>query len=331
MNWSLIFWNALYTGINAAAAGYCLVAIGLNVHVGYTGLLNFGQAGFAAVGAYAFAIPVVTYDWAWYWALPFMLITSVALALALGLPTLRLRADYLAIVTIAAAEIIRLFLNSTRFTWLTGGTDGRNGWTNIFQDLNPWSNSGRFSMGAQEIDGYRLFMLLFGWGLVAVLSLLVWAWMRSPWGRVLKSIREDEDAARALGKNVVSFKMQSLIVGGIIGSIGGLMLSAQKQSAQTGEFSTTLTFFAFTIVVLGGLGTVIGPIVGTVIFFFVIQFVDNLLEQATRRDKLPGWLVDSTNFGQVKYIVAGLVLALLVIYRPQGIFGDRREQVFDVR
>ncbi len=70
MNWDLIFWNALYTAINAAAAGYCIIAAGLNVHVGYTGLLNFGQAGFAAVGAYAFAIPIVEYGWAWYWALP---------------------------------------------------------------------------------------------------------------------------------------------------------------------------------------------------------------------------------------------------------------------
>jgi len=155
--------------------------------------------------------------------------------------------------------------------------------------------------------------------------------MRSPWGRVLKSIREDEDAARALGKNVVAFKMQSLILGGLIGSIGGLWLSAQKQSAQTGEFATTLTFFAFTIIVLGGLGRVKGPIIGTVIFFFVIQFVDNLLEQATRRNRVPDWLVDSNNYSQVKYIVAGLILAILVVFRPQGIFGDRREQVFDVR
>src|SRR5918993_3397387 len=155
MNWDLIFWNALYTSISAASAGYCIIAAGLNVHVGYTGLLNFGQAGFAAVGAYMFAIPIATYGWAWYFALPLMLLGSVALALALGLPTLRLRADYLAIVTIAVAEIIRMFLNSTRFTWLTGGTDGRNGWTDFFEDLNPIDNTARYSMGAQQIDGYR--------------------------------------------------------------------------------------------------------------------------------------------------------------------------------
>jgi neutral amino acid transport system permease protein len=321
MNWSLIFWNALYTGINAAAAGYCLIAIGLNVHVGYTGLLNFGQAGFAAIGAYAFAIPIATYGWEWYWALPLVFVGSIMLALLLGLPTLRLRADYLAIVTIATAEIIRFFLNSSRFTWLTGGTDGRNGWTGIFQDLNPWENSTRFKLGAQSIDGYRLWMMLLGWSLVAVVSLFVWAVMRSPWGRVLKSI----------GKNVLAYKMQSLVLGGLLGSIGGLWLAAQKQSAQTGEFATTLTFFAFTIIVLGGLGRVKGPIVGTVIFFFVIQFVDNVLEQGTRTGNIPDWIVDQNNFSVVKNVVAGLALAALVVFRPQGIFGDRREQVFDVR
>ncbi len=331
MNWELIFWNALYTSINAAAAAYCLVAVGLNVHVGYTGLLNFGQAGFAAIGAYCFAVPIAEFDWPWYAALPLAFAGSIILALLLGLPTLRLRADYLAIVTIAAAEIIRYSVNSTRFSWLTGGSDGKQGWTGFFQDLNPWVNDDRFHLGDQVFDGYRLFMMVLGWSLVAVISLLVWALMRSPWGRVLKSIREDEDAARALGKNVVAFKMQSLILGGAIGSIGGLMFAAQTQAATPGQYATTLTFFSFTIIILGGLGRVIGPIVGTIIFFFVIQFIDNVLNQATRQNRVPDWLVTIDNFSQVKLIIVGVVLALLVIFRPQGILGDRREQVFDVR
>ncbi len=174
-------------------------------------------------------------------------------------------------------------VNSTRFSWLTGGSDGKQGWTGFFQDLNPWVNDDRFHLGDQVFDGYRLFMMVLGWSLVAVISLLVWALMRSPWGRVLKSIREDEDAARALGKNVVAFKMQSLILGGAIGSIGGLMFAAQTQAATPGQYATTLTFFSFTIIILGGLGRVIGPIVGTIIFFFVIQFIDNVLNQATRQ------------------------------------------------
>lgn len=331
MSWSLIFWNALYTAINANAAAYCLIATGLNVHVGYTGLLNFGQAAFAAVGAYAFAIPIANYGWHWYFALPVVFGASVVLALLLGLPTLRLRADYLAIVTIAASEIFRYLVNSTRFTWLTGGSNGKNGWTQFFADLNPIRNNGRYNLGVQPIDGYRLFMLILGWSLVVLFGVLVWALMRSPWGRVLKSIREDENAARALGKNVLSFKMQSLIFGGLIGSVGGLMLSAQTQSAQPLQFGTTLTFFAFTIVVLGGLGRVKGPIVGTLIFFFIIQLVDNFLSEATRHNVLPEWLVTSGNYSQVKNIIAGFALAALVVFRPQGIFGDRKEQVFDVR
>jgi branched-chain amino acid transport system permease protein len=331
VNWELIFWGAIYQAINAAAAAYCLVAIGLNVHVGYTGLLNFGQAAFAAVGAYAFAITVAVYDWEWFFALGLAIVGSVLLALLLGVPTLRLRADYLAIVTIAAAEILRYFLSSTRFTWLTGGTDGTQGWTDFFLDLNPWRNDARYHLGQQVFSGYQLFMMVVAWSIVALVSLFVWAVMRSPWGRVLKSIREDEDAARALGKNVVAFKMQSLMLGGVIGAIGGLMYAAQTNSASPGAYSTTLTFFAFTIIVLGGLGRVKGPIVGTMIFFFLISFVDSALSQATRNDKLPDWLVTTDNFGQVRFIIAGVVLALLLVFRPQGIFGDRREQVFDVR
>ena len=331
MNWELIFSSALYTSINAFAAAVCLIAVGLNVHVGYTGLLNFGQAGFAAVGAYAFAIPIIEYGWPWYAALGLVVVCSIALSLVLGLPTLRLRADYLAIVTIAAAEIIRYFVSSTRFTWLTGGTDGRQGWTEFFSDLNPWVDDDRFWIGAQTFDGYRLWMMVLGWTVVAVVSVLVWALMRSPWGRVLKSIREDEDAARALGKNVVAFKLQSLIIGGLIGSLGGLLLAAQTQAATPGQFAPNLTFICFTVIIIGGLGRAKGPIVGTMIFFFVYGFVDTLLSQATRRDKLPDWLVATDNFSQVKFIVAGVALAALVVFRPQGIFGDRREQVFDVR
>ena len=206
ISWSLIFWNALYAAINANAAAYCLIATGLNVHVGYTGLLNFGQAAFAAVGAYAFAIPIANYGWHWYFALPFVFLCSILLALLLGIPTLRLRADYLAIVTIAASEITRYLLGSTRFTWLTGGSDGKNRWTQFFQDLNPFPNNGVYNLGKQPIDGYRLFMLILGWGLVALFGLLVWALMRSPWGRVLKSIREDENAAAGAGQERVGLQ-----------------------------------------------------------------------------------------------------------------------------
>jgi neutral amino acid transport system permease protein len=333
MNWELIFSNSIYTAVSASSAAFCLIAIGLNVHVGYTGLLNFGQAGFAAIGAYAIAIPISEFDWPWWAALSVVFIGGVLFALLLGFPTLRLRADYLAIVTIAAAEIVRIVLRSVRFTWLTGGSDGRSQFTATFEEWNErWFFGDRtFTFFEQRIDGYRMFMLIVGWTLVALVSLFVWRLMRSPWGRVLKGIREDEDAARSLGKNVFSFKIQSLVLGGVIGSLGGAVFAIQQQTAQSDQFRTNLTFFAFTVIVLGGLATTLGPIVGTLIFWFVMQFIDNVLDQATRNETLPGWLVDSSNYAQVKFIVAGVSLALLVVFRPQGVFGDRREQAFDVR
>ena len=334
MQWDLIFSNAMYAAITVNAIGYALIAIGLNVHFGYTGLLNFGQAGFAAIGAYAVAVTIAQYDWPLIAALPLIFVGGMALGLILGIPTLRLRADYLAIVTIASAEIIRLVLSSERFRWLFGGTDGLQGFTGDLADLNPFS--GRFRVWAQSFGAYDLFMIIIGWSLVALTSLLVYSLMRSPWGRVLKSIREDEDAARSLGKNVFSYKMQSLVLGGIIGALGGSVIALGNRAAQPGNYSTTLTFFAYTILILGGVARVKGPIIGAMIFWFVITLVDNVLAEAVRTDSVPSWLpdwleVNATNFGQVKFIIAGSALALLVVFRPQGIFGDRREQAFDVR
>lgn len=334
MDWGAILDNALRAAVGQEAVIFALAAIGLNVHFGYTGLLNFGQAGFAAVGAYAVAVSIAQYGWTLWAAIPLIFLGGIVLGLVIGIPTLRLRADYLAIVTIAAAEIIRLFLSSERFRWLFGGTDGLQGFTGDMQELNPFS--GRFRVWAQSFGAYDLFVILVGWSIVALMSLLVFSLMRSPWGRVLKSIREDEDAARSLGKNVFAYKMQSLAVGGVIGALGGAVIAIGNQAAQPGNYSTTLTFFAYTILILGGVARVKGPIIGAMIFWFTITIVDNILAEAVRNDSVPGWLpgwleVNESNFGQVKFIIAGSALALLVVFRPQGIFGDRREQAFDVR
>ena len=333
MDWALIISNALFTALSINAIAYALIAQGLNVHFGYTGLLNFGQAAFAAAGAYAVAIPIHYYGWSFWACIPIVITAAVVLALLLGIPTLRLRADYLAIVTIAASEIVRISLNSVRFTWLTGGNDGLQKFTDDVERINPLSPH-RYTLWAQTFNEYDLFIIVCGWILVALASAYVYYLMRSPWGRVIKSIREDEDAARSLGKNVFSYKMQSLIIGGIIGAFGGVVIAVGNRVAQPNNFSTTLTFFAYTILILGGVARVKGPIVGAMIFWFLIAFVDNVLAELTRKygKDLPGWIIlNENNFGQVKYIITGIGLILLVVYRPQGIFGDKREQVFDVR
>jgi neutral amino acid transport system permease protein len=334
MNWALILSNAIFTAVGVNAIGYALIAQGINVQFGYTGLLNFGQAAFAAAGAYAVAIPVNRYGWSFWATIPVVITAVVVLALLLGIPTLRLRADYLAIVTIAAAEIVRIALNSVRFTWFTGGNDGLQNFTGDVESVNPLGRH-TYKIWAQSFNEYTLFIIICGWVLVALASAYVYYLMRSPWGRVVKSIREDEDAARSLGKNIFSYKMQSLIIGGMIGALGGIVIAVGNRVAQPNNFGTALTFFAYTILILGGVARVKGPIIGSMIFWFFITFVDNVLAEASNKNKLgwlPGWLkVTGANFGQVKFILAGFGLALLVVFRPQGIFGDKREQVFDVR
>lgn len=332
MNWSLIFSNAIYAAIGVQAIGFALAAMGLNIHFGYTGLLNFGQAGFLLIGAYSVAIPVTVWGWNLFVCLPFVVITASLFALLLGIPTLKLRSDYLAIVTIAAAEILRLLVSTPKWTSWSGGTDGINSFTDDFRNAVP-NPSARYMLWKQPFTGYDLWVMIFGWTLVALFALLTWALIRSPWGRVLRSIREDEDAARSLGKNVFSYKMISLVLGGVIGAFGGVVLAIGNQTANPITFRTELTFFAYAILVLGGVGKVKGPIIGAMIFWFVISFSQEFLKNITDEVgwRAPEWLITANNFPFVRFMIVGGGLALLVVFRPQGIFGDRKEQAFDVR
>src|SRR6476661_4437621 len=181
MDWHAIFSQSLQQGLGPVAAVYCLAAIGLNVHFGYTGLLNFGQAGFMAVGGYAVSSFVATWGLSFWLGCLVGLGAAAVLALLLGVPTLRLRADYLAIVTIAASEIVRISLNSVRFTWLTGGNDGLQNFTGDLRSVNPIGPH-RFSLFAQRFNEYDLFIIICGWILVALASAYVYYLMRSPWG-----------------------------------------------------------------------------------------------------------------------------------------------------
>jgi branched-chain amino acid transport system permease protein len=160
---------------------------------------------------------------------------------------------------------------------------------------------------------------------------VVWALMRSPWGRVLKAIREDEDAVRSLGKNVYAYKMQSLALGGIFGALAGFMFSIANAAIQPDLYQPTFTFYAYTILILGGAARVFGPVVGAMIFWFVLQLLATTLEAGVRADIFPFSLMTTNQVGSVRFMLVGLILILLLIFRPQGIFGNRRELVFDVR
>jgi neutral amino acid transport system permease protein len=330
MDWGSILENSLRAAVGLEAVAFALAAIGLNVHFGYTGLLNFGQVGFMAVGAYSIAIIVNELNLSMWVGIPVGLIAATVFALLLGIPTLRLRADYLAIVTIAASEIFRLVVRAASLRDLTGGSSGMTQFARDFYSVNPFSD-GRYGFWVFRFDERRFWLLIVCWSLVALVSLLVVLLIRSPWGRVLKSIREDEDAARSVGKNVYWFKMQSLILGGICGALGGFALAIGTQSVQPDTYSTAITFYALTALILGGMATSIGPIVGAMLFWALFSFTDNFLRQAQSADWIPEWLMDGTQVGQIRVMLVGLALMLLPVFRPQGIFGDKREIQLDAR
>ena len=328
MDWNGILENSASAAFGVDAVIYALAAIGLNVQFGYTGLLNFGQVGFAAMGAYGVAISVTYFGWSLWTGLFVGLAASVVLALLLGFPTLRLRADYLAIVTIAAGEIIRLVARSVTLNDYTGGSAGLSSFTDDFYSLNPYS-SGRHGLGPVQLSANDFWLITVGWGLVLLMTLLVWLLMRSPWGRVLKAIREDEDAARSLGKNAYWYKMQSLILGGMMGALAGFAFAVAKTSVQPDNYSTAFTFFAYAALILGGAASTWGPVIGAIMFWFLIAFTDSLLRQLVTNDNVPDAIISGTQVGQVRFMLVGVGLVLLMVFRPQGIFGNKAELALD--
>jgi branched-chain amino acid transport system permease protein len=324
VDWGSILDNGGQAAFGPVACYTALAAIGLNVQFGYTGLLNFGQAAFAAAGAYGIAVSVTTYGLSFWAGVSIGLIASIVLAVVLGFPTLRLRADYLAIVTIAASEMVRLVVRSVRYTSTLGGTDGLQGFTGRFFEISPLHGDDyKFWFWRYSRDD--LWVMIVGWTIVAISCLVVFLLIRSPWGRVVKAIREDEDAVRSLGKNTYWYKMQSLMIGGLFGALSGMVFALSKHSVNPDDYATKFTFTALAVLILGGTARVLGPVVGAIIFTGALQFIDVFTREAIKNGYLPSWLIDDSKVAIVRLIFVGLSLIVLMIFRPQGIFGDRRE------
>jgi ABC-type branched-subunit amino acid transport system permease subunit len=322
--------NGVAQLIGPSAIFFALLALGLNVHFGYTGLLNFGQIGFALVGGYGMGIAVANFGLPLWAGVLVGMLCGVLLALLLGIPTLRLRADYLAIVTIAGAEILRLLTRSVSQTEFTGGTQGLTGFGGAYADANPFSQPSYSFLGLTFLRA-DLWSIVVGWTVVALCTLLLWLLVRSPWGRVLKAIREDEDVARALGKNVFAYKLQALSLGGVYGALGGIVFALATQSLTPDFYSPAQTFFAYAALILGGAGTILGPVVGAMIFWFLLSITDGFLRQATAGPDPLITFIDSQDVGAIRFILVGVFLSLLMVFRPQGILGRRREVLLDAR
>ncbi|MEQ1872173.1 MAG: branched-chain amino acid ABC transporter permease [Ilumatobacteraceae bacterium] len=394
MDWQLIATATLTAVFGVDAMYFAIAAIGLNVQFGYAGLLNFGQAGFMACGAYAIGMTAHYWHISFWWGIPMAIAYATVFGLIMGIPTLRLRSDYLAIVTIALAELVRLIVRSVTFKKYFNGSDGINGFGKTFTDTTPFNPSGKYSLWPfdpsvnffgrvlllvifatssvmigrmiadrlrrsnkelrlvlpvvifaivmlaakqTEYGGLGFKSLIVGWLVVFVLGGLVYMLMRSPWGRVIKGIREDEEAVRSLGKNIYSYKLQALILGGAIATFSGMMFSLSRGSVQPDNYSRDTTFFVLTALVLGGLAKVTGSIVGPMLYWGISQFISVFLNELTRvwggHLDIFGVSVISNNsqIGAYVQMALGLMLVLLMVFRPQGLFGNRKEMALDGR
>lgn len=319
--------DGLRSAVGIQAAFYALAAIGLNLQFGYAGLLNFGHVGSALVGAYGAAITVDSGGSLWL-GIAIGMIAAGLLGVLLGLPTLRLRADYLAIATISVAEILRVVTNSGRVQSITGGPIGITGVAADFYAVNPIPD-GRYGWGSFSFNQNTLFTMIVGWSLVALGCALIWALARSPWGRLLRAVREDEEATRSLGKNVFGMKLQAFVIGSVFGGLAGILFTFDGGFVNPSFFVAQTTFNWYLVVILGGAATVLGPPLGAVVFWFVVAGFNSLLVQVIGSDGW--WIIDSTDTGAVRFVFVGVSIVLLLVFRPQGLLGDKGEAMIGGR
>lgn len=325
MDWIGITVAALRASVGPVAVAYALAGLGLNLQFGYAGLWNYGHVVAVAAGAYGAAIPLEAGA-----TLMVGVLCGVAVALVvslfLGVAALRLRLDYLAIATIAFGEIFRQVVRSNWAEPVTGGVFGIQQFANDFFDLNPISE-GRYGWGDFSFDHRSLWIMIVGWTLIVIGVLAMYMLVHSPWGRTVRAIREDEQVARSLGKNVFFVRLQSFMIGSVFGAFAGVLL-AFANNVNPDFYSLILTFWVYTALLIGGIGRVLGPVVGAVVFWFLFQWFDGFMQSSIAE----GWygnLLQTTDAGPFRFMLLGLILVLLVVLRPQGFFGDKEEALFD--
>ena len=280
----LVIWNAMF---------FALLAMGLNVIVGYTGMCDLGYAAKFAIGAYTTGILINSFGWNFWLTIPVSIIVSVVIAVVIGAPTLKLRSDYLAIVTLGFAEIVRI---TARNLEITGAATG----------LTSIPRPFFFNIHLARVNNHWYYVFLI---LVVIFIFVSYRIKNSRFGRALTYIREDEDAAQAMGVNTTRYKLYAYIIGAVMGGITGSFFAVRMSAISPDSFNFIQSANIMLAVILGGMGKIPGVIAGAAFFAIFPEIFRNV-----------------PFIGSARMLFFGLLLVIVMIKRPQGLWPERRKE-----
>lgn len=302
---SVEFW----INIGVLAGIYGIFVLGLQLNAGLTGLPNFGQAGFMAIGAYGAGLFVVIGGLSLWLSCLAAVALAVVVGLLVGFVTSRLQSDHFAIATIAFAEIVRLILQNAEFS---GGNQGVIGYDDEWRRVSEWL---LVKLGLAGADAYvQLPLLIAAWTTLFMLLAGLEGLRRTPWARVLRGIREDEGVTAALGKNTISYRMQSLGIAAALAATAGIFVALNVSYLYPSIFDPAFTFLGYSILLLTGLGSFCGVAMGSIIFWVLVEG-SRLLETS----------LAASQQASLRFILVGISLVLLSRWRPEGLFGNAQE------
>ncbi len=298
--------NQYHIDVLVMAGIYALLALGLNVVAGSAGLLHLGYAAFYAIGAYSYALLNHYCGWPFWAALPAAAALGGIGGIVLGIPSLRLRGDYLAIVTLGFGEIARITLRNLAVTGGPNGIDGVAHPAWLVRDGAGGLTVGNFGLASWPYYYLVLVLVGIGWYACRLLE-------RSRLGRAWVAIREDEVAAAAMGIDTTRVKLTALGIGGIFAGVAGCVFAGKQGFVSPGSFGFETSVIVLAMVVLGGLGSITGAVLGALILTLVPALLNELPSQ----------------FATSRMLFFGIAMILMMLFRPQGILGrpERRREL----
>ena len=296
--------GSLLSEVLANVGLFLLMGLGLNIVVGLAGMLDLGYVAFFAVGAYTVGVltspvaPGVVLGWSWWAALPVAILMSALTGVLVGTPVIRMRGDYLAIVTLGFGEIVRILFLSD---WLSPTFGGAQGVLNI-----PGIPLGFTKVSGVGPEGVLYFALFF----VILAAWISWSLQESRIGRAWMALREDERVAAAMGVNVVRAKLNAFIVGAVLAGFAGALFAAKLGSVFPSSFELLVSIIILVVVIVGGMGNIPGVAVGAVVLVGVLG-----------GPNVPGLLQE---FAEFKLLIYGALLVVMMLWRPEGLVPSAR-------